>query len=151
MTEHHPSWMTEHTNTRKHRQTTKQQQQQQQHRQRQTSHSSTAVRYTGHHRSNAQPNYYNPTRGWQALKRWLPALTSPVRCCSFKFSLHTSKVHRSKKESSFCSRLSKLTHRSSTICPLMNISSCGGNHPRLISISLIFSGIFCRRWPLCPV
>ena len=146
--------MAEHTNTRKHRQTTKQQQQQQQQqqqRQRQTSHSSTAVRHTGHG-SNAQPNYYNPTRGWQALKRWLPALTSPMRCCCFDFFLHTRQGAPKQKGVVIFSRLSKSTHRSSTICPLMNkSSSCGGNCPSLIPSSLIFPRIFCRKIPLCPV
>ena len=146
--------MAEHTNTRKHRQTTKQQQQQQQQqqqRQRQTSHSSTAVRHTGHG-SNAQPNYYNPTRGWQALKRWLPALTSPMRCCCFDFFLHTRQGAPKQKGVVIFSRLSKSTHRSSTICSLMNKSSpCGGKYRSLIPSSLMFPRIFCRKRPLCPV
>ena len=50
---------------------------------------STAVRHTDHHHSNAQPNCYNSTGGWQALKRWLSDLTSPVLCCCFAFFLHT--------------------------------------------------------------
>ena len=44
------------------------------------------------------------------------------------------------------SRSTKSTHRSSTICPLVNnSSSCGGNHPSLIPSSLIFPRIFCRK------
>ena len=132
VTEHHASWMTEHAQANK---TTKQQQQQQQQRQRHTSHSSTAVRHTDHHRSNAQPNYYNPTRGWQALKRWLPALTSPVRCCCFDFFLHTKQGAPKQKGVVIVSRLIKSTHRSSTICPLTSKSSCCGKRPNLVPSS----------------
>ena len=142
--------MTEHTNTHKHRQTTKQQQQQQQ--QRLTSHSSTAVRHTGHHRSNAQLNYYNPSRGWQALSRWLPALTSPMCCCCFGLFLYTKQGAPKQKGVVIFSRLSKSTHRSLTICRLMNkSSSCGGKHPSLIPSRLIFPRVFCRKRSLRPV
>ena len=138
MTEHHASWMAEHTNMRKKIQTknkttataTRNNDT------RQTLHSSTALRHTGHHRSYAQPNYYNRTRGWQALNRGLPALTSPVRCCCFDFFSHTKQGAPKQKGVMFFSRcLSKSTHRSSSICPLMNKpSSCGGKRPSLIPI-----------------
>ena len=98
------------------------------------------------------PNYYIPTRGWQSLKRWLRALTSPVRCCCFDLVLHSKPGAPKKKGVVIFSRLSKSTHRSSTICPLMSkSSSCGGKHPSLIPSSLIFPSIFCRERPLCPV
>ena len=117
-----------------------------------TSPRSTAVRHTDHLRSNAQPNYYNPIRGWQALKRWLPALTSPVRCCCFDFFLHTKQGAPKQKGEVVFPRLTKSTHRSSTSCPLMSKSpSCGGKHPSLIPSSLIFPRIFRRKRPLCPV
>ena len=146
-------WQSTPTRASKHRRTTKQQQQQQQQqRQRQTSYSSTAARHTSHHRSNAQPNYYNPSRGWQALKRWLPVLTSPMRCCCFDLFLHTKQGAPKQKAVVIFSRSSKSTHRSKTICPLMNkSSSCGGKHPSLLPSSLILPRIFGSKRPLCPI
>ena len=65
----------------------------------------------------------------------------PARCAAdVLISFYTpSKVHRSEREWWFFSRLTTSTHRSSTICPLMNKSfSSGGKHPCLIPSSLIF-------------
>ena len=88
----------------------------------------------------------------QELKPWLQALTSPVRCCCYDFFLHTKQGAPKQKAVVIFSRSSKSTHRSKTICPLMNkSSSCGGKHPSLIPRSLIFPRIFCRKRPLCPV
>ena len=151
MTEHHVSWKTEHNNTGE--QTwTKQQLQQQQQRQRQTSHSSNAVRHTGHLRCNGQPNYYNPIRGWQALERWLRALTRPVRYCCLYFFLHTKRGPPKQKRALIFARVRESTHRSWTICPLMNNASpCRGKHPCLILRSFIIHRIFCRKRLLRPV
>ena len=55
------------------------------------------------------------------------------------FFLHTRQGAPKQKAVVIFSRLSKSTHRSWTIFPLMNIaSSFGGNHPRLMPSSLIF-------------
>ena len=115
-------------------------------------HSSTVVRHTGHHRSNAQPNYSHQTRGGQVLKRWLPALTSPVRCCCCGFFLLTKQGAQRRGGVVIFSPLRKSTHRSSTIYSLMNKScSCGGKYHSLIPSSLIFPRVLCRKRPLCPV
>ena len=96
-----------------------------------------------------QPNYYNPTRGWQALKRWLLALSSPVRCRCFVLFLHAKQGAPKQKGVVIFSRLGKSTRRSSTICPHTNKSSSGGaKHPSLIPSGLIFPRIFCRKRPL---
>ena len=145
-------WQSTPTRAIKHRQTTKQQKQQQQQRPRQTSHSNTAVRHTGHHPSKAQPNCYHQTHGWQALKRWLPALTSPVRRCCFDLFLHTKQGAPKRKRVMIFLRLSKSTHRCSTLCPLMNkSSSCRGKHASLVPSSWVFPRILCRKRPQCPV
>ena len=128
-------WQSTLTVACKDRQTTKKHQQQQQ-RQRQTSRSSTPVRQPGHHCSNAKPKYYNQTRTWRALKRWLPDLTSTVRSCGFDLFSHTKQgAPKQNRVVFFFSRLTKSTHRSSTVCSLMNISSCGGEHPSVIPSS----------------
>ena len=85
-------------------------------------------------------------------KRWLPALTSPVRRFCFGFFLHTKRGAPKQKGVVIFSRLSISTHCCSTIYPLMNKSySCCGKHPILIPSSLIFPGIFCCKRPPCPV
>ena len=104
-------------------------------------HSSTARRPTSiqHPSQLLQPNSRVASAQTKA--------TSPDQPGALLVSFCTpSKVHRSKTESWFFSRLTKSTHRSSTICPIVNkSSSCGGKHPSRMPNSLIFPRIFCRK------
>ena len=106
-----------------------QQQQQQQHQQRQRQTCSTAVRHAGHHHFNAQPNYYNPTRGWQALKRY--ALTSRVLCCCCFVLLVSIYVcacwcARSSQRHGARSPVRDAAHRRQHCCAIIEDLACSG-------------------------